>query len=199
MSDTYELDPDFAEPKPKRTKQSTTPPTNTVASNVVLTPVKSDSVIASFYEQNKTLIIIAIAVVIVLVICLAYWYFSKSSEPVQAVPPKKPQLPDNVPPPNLEQIPMARPTPPPRPIQNTTAEPTQDLIKNQRPITHEDLVANTDDAEIDKYMNPEESTYEPEKEPKSRPVVDMEQDDQATSLDKKADTVLDDLEDLEDS
>jgi len=210
MTDTYELDPDFVEQKPKRhTRAPTTNPVPNPVHNPthelhtsVTEPPKS-GVLVSFYEQNKMLIIIAVAIVIVLIVIVVYWYFSKPKEPLHAGPgPLKHDLtrsriPDNVPPPNLEQI----------PTQNQQS--TQNQKSGIRPITHEDLVTNTDDAEIDRFANPEEPEFE-QKTPKKSNKVKAQDDDENKPTDdedqeahaktqNKGDAILDDLDDLESS
>jgi len=225
MTDTYELDPDFVEHKPKHRARA--PPVNIVSSPVPQLPSTNpeppkSNVITSFYDQNKLLIIITIAIVIVLLLIFIYWYFSKPKESLNPVPgpPKhdlaRSKIPDNVPPPNLEQIPMQQ-------KQNST----QPLIQNHQPIqnqksgmplTHENLVANADDAEIDRFANPEETVFE-QKTPKKSNKKDIkikekvsneenqdddenrsdEHEDQETGVETQDDdqALLSDLEDLE--
>jgi len=230
MSDVYELDPDFAEQKQKklnRPKHDNSQPAQVSAPAVRQSQVFDDkkpiekSAVMSFYEQNKTLIIIAIAVVIVLIICLAYWYFNKSSETVQVGPGppnrKIDQKQDNVAPPNLDNIPIHKSN-----ANSHGTDPNQKQRQNpnqtyERPITHEELVANTDDAEIDKYMNPEEPSYTPdenkidksiEKEDEQNESINISKLNDKPAIFKKQkpdieqqtqDTVLNNLDDLKDS
>jgi hypothetical protein len=205
MSDVYELDPDFAEPRERnpRNSRKSKAPAPVVAAPVVAAPVVATTgavadTASVFLTQNKTMIIIAIAILIALLICLAYWYFAGTKEaPAGGPGPPRKAPADNVsptaiPPPGNPQPPPPKPQKP-----NPTPNPTPDQTPNQtsddpdRPITHEELVLNIDDSEIDKYMNPGEPSFEQAEDPARRkPAPNIKTDD-------GGDDLLDDLEDLE--
>ena len=195
MSDTFEIDPEFIEPRAKTVNKTVNktinqPVNQPMDTTLVKMPMPAESMVG-FYAQNKTLIIIAIAVTVVLIICLAYWYFNT---PKQSIAPLKkalpPPPPDNVPPANIDQIPMS------------VDKPATSHAGIDRPITHEELVINADDSEIDKYMNPGEPSFDDPAVNRSgntktadtetavlkQPIVDIEPDKGG---------LLDDLEDLE--
>jgi hypothetical protein len=200
MSDTFEIDPDFVAPRPK--KQPRKAASQPVQAPITPSVAAANGGVVGFYTQNKMLIIIAVAIVIVLLICLAYWYFAKSKEPIHPVKPKQP--PDNVVQTDLNQVmTKSQPTPPPdqpKPVEpdRSPEEPSESLSNNDsRPITHEGLVMNADDAEIDKYMNPGEPSFE-QVEPKtpktnSKNIVNTP----VQSTDDDRSVLLDDLADLE--
>lgn len=227
MSDTYEIEPGFVDQKPTRRQP---PKLASVSTHVPVqvsssTPESSQVQTTDWVSKNKTLIIVAVAVVIALIICAAYWYFSGTKETHSNSPPKKPPQADNVPPVNIEHVhpkPESRSDSKPESRSDSKPEQKQGVVvkdsprKSQSildsPVTHEDLILNADDAEIDKYMNPGEPVYD-ESEPttdkysgklkrSSKPDQDEPKPKSSEDISPKVENVepdlLDDLEDLED-